>query len=293
MAATVISVSNMKGGVGKTTVAVNLAHELARRDHGAKVLLVDLDAQANASFWLCGDERLTTLIEAGRSIDGFLEDSVVFSKQLKLEQFAEPIAGLGRPGSVDVIVSSPELRLVEREITVFLSRRARNLLEVERIVGELLRQQLTQLTNLYDVIIFDTAPGISALTETALRSSDLVIVPTVPDFISNLGLEAFCKSVRFCDGRAQSPAKKPWVVANMLKGSAHQALMLRAMRAEAADPNGGFHMFASEIPQADWIEEAAAETSMNEAPPSDSNPFASLANEVIAAVTPPPLARAS
>ena len=56
MTAKVVAISNMKGGVGKTTIAVALAHEFAKGVDGvqARVLLVDLDAQANASFWVLG-----------------------------------------------------------------------------------------------------------------------------------------------------------------------------------------------------------------------------------------------
>jgi cellulose biosynthesis protein BcsQ len=265
-----------------------LAHELARRSPSGRVLLVDLDAQANASFWLCGDRRLTQLIEDGKTIDGFLEDSLIFSRKVALRDYAQRC---GDGGSLDVIVSSPELRLLEREIIMHVSQRVRNLLEVERVVGELLRQQLSDLKRIYDTIIFDTAPGISAFTESALRSSDLVIVPTAPDFISNLGLEAFCKSVRLSN--PQRPQTKPWVVANMVKLSAHQALMLRAMREETVANDASFQMFRTEIAKATWIEEAPTLSNMDDGPPRQNCPFAALADEVVAVLAPPPLAKAS
>lgn len=280
MAAKVISVANMKGGVGKTTIAVALANEFAKGIDGqdrARVLLVDLDAQANASFWLCGDAALTELIEQGKTIDAFLEDSIVFNKTRALKDFV-----CASDGGLFVIPASPELRIIEREIISFLSRRKRNLLEVERVVAELFTAQLRELKEGYDVIVFDCAPGISALTEAALRSADIIIVPTIPDFISNLGLEAFCKTVVYSN--KERTKKIPWVVANMVKGSVHHRAMLQEMRVEAADDDGGFKMFAIEIPDMPWLEEATTGGTGGRAFAADaSGSFSRLAAEVIEA----------
>lgn len=291
MGARVISVANMKGGVGKTTISVALAHEFAQAG-AEKVLVMDLDAQANSSFWLCGDQALTTLIEQGKTINAYLEDAIVFDKKVSLTDYVFQLEMDG-PGQVSVIPSSPELRLVEREIIVFLSRRRRNLLEVERVVSDLFEAQLKELRAAYDVIIFDSAPGISAMTEAALRSSEVIVVPTVPDFISNLGLEAFCKTVCWSYKKGAEGRRKPWVVANMVKSTPHHQTMLREMREEAETDEGGFKMFEIEIPQSPWIEEAAARASNGGARRlalTDFQPFAKLAAEVTcAAQSPVPL----
>jgi cellulose biosynthesis protein BcsQ len=288
MPARIFSISNMKGGVGKTTIAVALAHEFAKGVNGAapaRVLLVDLDAQANSSFWLCGDQELTTLIEQGKTLEAFLEDAVVFEKAVALKDYVFP-TGDAVAGAVGVIPTSPELRLIEREMIVFLSRRRRNLLEVERVVADLLEAQLKDLRARYDYIVFDTAPGISALTESALRSSEVVVVPTVPDFISNLGLEAFCKNVFWSNGAGEGGQRRPWVVANMVKNTPHHRAMLEEMRLEAASAEGGFNMFSMEIPDMPWIEEAAVNEqgeSRRTFASNDSDIFSRLAGEVLQA----------
>jgi cellulose biosynthesis protein BcsQ len=290
MTAKVISVANMKGGVGKTTVAVALTHEFAKGVDGApgaRVLLVDLDAQANASFWLCGDADLTELIERGKTVDAFLEDTIIFGKAPSLKDYVHELS-FGSDGKVFVIPSSPGMRIVEREMISFLSRRTRSLLEVERVVSQLLVDQLEALKADYDVIIFDSAPGISALTEAALRASDVVVVPTVPDFISNLGLDAFCKSVWWSSqGAPEQPQKTPWVLANMVRGTSHHQGMLQAMREEAGAEDPAFRMFALEIPDMPWIEEATARVNGAGAhafAADASGLFAKLAAEVVEAM---------
>lgn len=286
MAAKVITVSNMKGGVGKTTLSVALAQALAmgsgaRRD--AKVLVVDLDAQANASFWLCGQANLTAQIEQNKTIDSFLEDVIVFGKPASLTDFVRPAKALSE--RLFVAPSSPHLRIIERELIVFLSRRHRNLMEVERVVSDLLEQQLTTLSAEYDVIIFDTAPGISALTEAALRLSRVVIVPTVPDYVSNLGLLSFCRSVAWSSNEpAMAKRRVPWVVANKVKKTKHHQLMLQQMRTAAGDEDREFNMFKTEIPSSPRIDEVASGLDMDGELGFDkagAEIFAALATEVL------------
>lgn len=256
MAGKVFSIANMKGGVGKTTVTVGLAMTCAAAALGggkAKVLVIDLDAQANASFWLCGDDLLAELIETGRTIEAYLEDVFIYGQKRRLAEFVRPSDGSGP--IVAAIASSPELRLVEREIFHFLSDQRKSFKEVERHITEVLSREIEALRQQFDYILFDTAPGISPVTEAALRASDLVIVPTIPDFISNLGLEAFCRSVWWTD-RGGASQRPPWVLANMVRDSAHHRAMLEEMRSEAAAEDGGFKMFGVEIPNLPAIEEA-------------------------------------
>jgi cellulose biosynthesis protein BcsQ len=265
MAAKIISVANMKGGVGKTTVSVALAQALAAGSDtrpSAKVLVVDLDAQANASFWLCGQANLTAHIEQNRTIDTFLEDAIVFGKPVSLKDNVCSAKALS--DRLFVVPSSPHLRLMERELIVVLSRRHRNLLEVERVTSDLLEQQLQTLRNIYDVIIFDTAPGISALTEAALRLSHVVMVPTVPDYVSNLGLFSFCRTVSWSNQDPTAASKRlAWVIANKVKKTKHHQLMLDQMRAASTGSSREFNMFQTEIPSSPRIDEIASGLDMD------------------------------
>ncbi|MEZ5957336.1 MAG: AAA family ATPase [Hyphomonadaceae bacterium] len=283
MPAKIISVANMKGGVGKTTLSVAVAQSLATGGGArkpARVLVIDLDAQANASFWLAGQAALTEQIDQGKAIDTFLEDTIVFGKAPSLQQIIRPAKALSE--RLFVAPSSPNLRLVERELIVFLSRRHRNLMEVERVVSDLLERQLAELRKGYDVIIFDTAPGISALTEAALRLSHLVIVPTVPDYVSNLGLLSFCRSVAWSSNDIATARKRlPWVAANKVKQTKHHQLMLAQMRAEAGSE---FNMLKTEIPSSPQIDQIASDLDMDGKLAFDAagaEVFSALASEIV------------
>jgi chromosome partitioning protein len=263
MSAKIISVANMKGGVGKTTVVVSLAETLATISRGdilSRVLVIDLDALANASFSLAGDSVLLELIQCGRTIDAFLEDRIVFDRERSLSDIVRRHLGAlprgdGNGGGVALIASSPELRIVEREIVVYLSRRGLDMKQIERRVADVLIDDLALLRGQFDYIIFDCAPGISSLTESALRASDLVIVPTVPDFICNLGLEAFCKTVQLSDPAVGVDSRPPWVLANRVRHTPSQTLILEEMRAESAAEDAGFMMFRTELPDRQEMEE--------------------------------------
>jgi cellulose biosynthesis protein BcsQ len=264
MSAKTIAVANMKGGVGKTTVVVSLAETLAAvgaGGRGARVLVVDLDAQANASFSLVGDTVLLELILSGRTIDAFLEDRMVFGHERALLSYRCDNVGVHNANTnacVSLVASSPELRIVEREMIVFASQNGRSLKAIAEQVGEVVERETTTLREMFDYILFDCAPGVSLLTEACLRASDAVIVPTVPNHVSNLGLEAFCKSVPLAKPHANGGGKLPRVLANRVRGTPGHRHVLAEMRAESAAADAGFTMLRTELPERDEIGDVTA-----------------------------------
>ena len=174
--ATVISVVNMKGGVGKTTCAVNLAAYLAR-DHQKKVLLVDLDPQTNASLSLMSEDTWEKWAEER----GTMADLLEVEGHLKPEdavKLADCIVHSVRPElpTLDLLPSHLNLTFLDLDLAARPGR--------ERVFARKLEKVLPD----YDLVICDCPPNLQTATQNALYASDHYIVPMQPDFLSSLGL---------------------------------------------------------------------------------------------------------
>jgi cellulose biosynthesis protein BcsQ len=268
-----IAVANMKGGVGKTTTVIGLAETLAAHSidrassgQGApkSVLVVDLDAQASASFALAGDERLKALIRRAQTLDGFLERFLIRREEVSLEHLVAPqisdVFHGGSPLRIGLLAASPQLRIVERALIQSLTRGGLSLDRIEHDLFHLLAPPLETVSRRYDYVIFDCPPGISLMTEIALRMADLTIVPTIPDFLSQLGLDAFSQSVweRLSivrNGLPAPPGVPHALITNRKDTPAHD-LKAAELRRRVAEGRANYQVFLSEIPEATGVSEA-------------------------------------
>lgn len=259
----VIAVANMKGGVGKTTTVVMLAEGLA--EVGLRVAVLDLDAQANASYCFAADEELKAILEQRRSVTSFLADRMLYGEHAPITDYLtcgiSHVMHAGRPLAIDMVVASPRLRLLEREIVLRLARRNLGLQSLEHQSLAVLREALEMLRARYDLILFDCAPGISAFTEVAIRLSDMVIVPTIPDYLSTLGFDAFRASVwenaHVTRSTLPQPARRPVLLASRVNvGKLQHRETLFSLRAEADEPDALFEMFDLEVDSQASIERA-------------------------------------
>lgn len=158
---TVISIANHKGGVGKTTTAVNLSSGLARLGH--RVLLVDVDPQANASTSLGLKKQEQTLYQV-----------LVFQDSIK-----KAVQSLGY---MDIVPSSIHLAAFEKN----------------NEVGKefILQENIEGIKDFYDYIIFDCPPSLGSLTISALTASDYALIALQPEFLALQGLTEFIKILR-------------------------------------------------------------------------------------------------
>ena len=164
--ARIFAVTNQKGGVGKTTTAVNLAAGLSR--NGKKVCLVDLDPQGNSTHYLMGQPAADLKGNAAEFFEQTLSFNM-FQKDPAEYVHATPFENLF------VFPSNPELD--------FLAGK----LEAKHKIFKL-KNALRALENQFDEIIIDTAPALNFYTRSALIATDKVLIPFDCDDFSRQAL---------------------------------------------------------------------------------------------------------
>lgn len=258
MPAKLISVANMKGGVGKTTTVVSLAEILAAA--GKRVLVVDLDAQTNATLSLAGDGKAAEIINDFKTVTDYVDSRFLHQETVHLGDFvAKSVSQTSFEGQtlqIDLIAAAPGLRMAERELIYELTDRGFAMRAIEGQVYKELSKDLAAFRALYDYVVFDCPPGISALTEVAIRCSDLVIVPTVPDYVSYAGLEVFIRSF-WNDKRTAlpKPPMQPHVLYTRVAQSRHQRDVQAQIAERSAAVDKPFVILKSLISQKNSIAE--------------------------------------
>lgn len=172
-----IAICNQKGGVGKTSTAINLSAALVRM--GKRVLAVDLDPQANLSMSLGyeqPDELPTTISHL------FQEEINQRFKSRESELFSNKDYILSKDG-IDFIASSIELAAVENLLINTMSRE------------NVLKDFLKRVTDDYDYCIIDTLPSLNILTINALNAANSVIIPVQAQYLSAKGLELLLSTI--------------------------------------------------------------------------------------------------
>jgi chromosome partitioning protein len=162
----VFAIANQKGGVGKTSVAVNLSATLAH--YGQRVLLVDLDPQGNAT--------------TGSGIDKSGVDKTLYGVLLGEYSVAE--ARIRAEGGFDVLPANRELAGAEIELIDIPQREFR------------LKEALQPVTNDYGFVVIDCPPALNMLTVNALTAADSVIIPMQCEYYALEGLSDLVGTLR-------------------------------------------------------------------------------------------------
>jgi cellulose biosynthesis protein BcsQ len=167
----IISVLNLKGGVGKTTLTANLGAALSRR--GWKVLLIDLDLQGSLTSLFVAEQDQTILDEQRRFIGDFLARSFD-AEYPNLLSYAQPVMGSNGSalvGTVDTLVYA-ETNLTVRWLLREGNRDPRFILRREL--------HLKRISNAFDIVLLDCPPLINVCCVNALAASDSVLIPVMP-----------------------------------------------------------------------------------------------------------------
>lgn len=198
--ALIISTVNMKGGVGKTTLTVNLAACLARH-HKKRVLVVDLDSQISATLSLMPPQDFARIRKARRTISYLIETAIrpTFSKGLDINDIICPF--IANVQGLDLLPGDIEL-YDEYLVSEMLHRKAEKdpAIDFQAIWNSfelvLIKKILEPVMDKYDFIIMDCAPGYNLVTRSGLAASDFYILPARPEPLSVVGIQLLQRRIR-------------------------------------------------------------------------------------------------
>ena len=195
----VLAVYSIKGGVGKTTAAVNLSYLSAR--NGRRTLLWDLDPQGAATFLF----RVRAKVKGGAG--GLVRRKVTVAEAVKETDF---------PG-LDLLPAD----FSNRHLDLVLDHTRHPVRRLARVLAPVARD--------YEVVVLDCAPSVSLASEAVLRAADVVAVPVVP---SPLALRTYGQLEAFLERRSHQPVLVPFFSMADRRRRAHRELL------EADPPDG-------------------------------------------------------
>lgn len=193
----IIAIANQKGGVGKTTTAINLSACLAEK--GQKVLAIDMDPQGNMSSGLGLDKD---------DIDKTIYDMIIGEAEI------EEVIQRGTIENLDILPSNVDLSAVEIE-----------LIDVEN-KEFVVKNSVQKIRDQYDFIIIDCPPSLNVITINALTASDTVLVPIQCEYFALEGLEQLLHTINLVKKRLNRHLELEGVVFTMFDARTNLSLQV-------------------------------------------------------------------
>jgi len=187
------AIANLKGGVGKSTTTLFLAEHWAVFQT-RKILVVDLDPQANASYMLLSRLGVEQAEHARRTLPHLFEDALNGHDQNAMAYIvprASDLVPINRPnalGYVSIVPSIPRLWFLQHDFDRDLYEAGED--PVDKLV-QILTAFLDEVGENYDCVLFDCPPGFGTSSRAALRLADHIIAPTIADYTSMRSLQDF------------------------------------------------------------------------------------------------------
>jgi chromosome partitioning protein len=193
----IISLANQKGGVGKTTTAVNLAASIAMENY--RVLLLDCDPQGNASSGLGIERRRLQHCIYNLIIDGIESRTVIQKTRVK---------------NLDIIPATIQLAGAEVELATAENREQR------------IQNALDQVINDYEYILLDCPPSLGLLTINALTASNSVIIPLQCEYYALEGLSLLMDTISLVKKRLNPMLRVEGIVFTMFDGRTNLSIQV-------------------------------------------------------------------
>lgn len=229
----VIALINQKGGVGKTTTAVNLGVGLAKQ--GKKVFLIDADAQANLTMALGYNKPDDIPITLSTVMQDIIDD-----KPLDVQQGI-----IHNNEGVDLMPSNIELSGLEVRLINAISRES------------ILKTYVNEVKKKYDYVLIDCMPSLGMMPINALAAADSVVIPTQPHYLSAKGLELLLRSVSKVRRQINPKLRIDGILMTMVMSRTNIAKEITASVKSAYGQK--IKVFESEIPHSIRAVEATAE----------------------------------
>jgi len=182
--AKIVSFINFKGGVGKTTSAVEIAVSLAAH-HGKRVLLVDLDPQTNATFYLVREGDWSSWVQERGSLKDLFDSVLGGDRPCEIRSTIMQSVGAGGLAIPGLHLLPSHLELISVDLRLAGAAGAGHGVFGPQTV---LASHLRQIAAEYDYILCDCPPNFNLITQNGMFASEAYVVPMLPDFLSTIGI---------------------------------------------------------------------------------------------------------
>jgi chromosome partitioning protein len=256
----VVSFINFKGGVGKTTLCVEIAAALANSDgFNEKVLIIDLDPQTNATLSLMSEKEWEDHSTKNGTLRDFFE-ACYEDRDFDLSSITvkTPVKYKGLLKNLDIIPSHIELFGMDLRLATKLGH--------ENIKAKLfLKKALSKLQNIYSYIFIDCPPNLYLATQNGMFASDYYVIVALAEYLSTLGIAHIQKSIQSIfddtgklladigsDAKSLLPPRLLGIIFNRLRNVDHGTYSQEGIisRISGKYPDA---VFNSRVPQSDKI----------------------------------------